>query len=234
MVGNPEFCQWKKNDTHLPYALEKSDPRVHFALAQGFLVSSPRIRLYRVETLDQDLKLVTQEYLRREVECQEEKKKVILPKVFESYLRDFGLIKTDVFRWLGAYLDDNQTNAISKFVASGDYVLTYKDIDWSQAAKPYIGVDLKAEYEQRSHSREGMSDEKIVLEPCGDPVGGLMLCTEFPDEAWVLNTETIWPDTARPAVGLSSSLLKYLLKISKRYLWDWRTIAASSGMFGTF
>ncbi|KAJ1483492.1 hypothetical protein T484DRAFT_1800128, partial [Baffinella frigidus] len=79
------------------------EPRVHFALSLG-CASSPRIRIYQPESLDEDLQQAAIEYLttnapknRARLNATLASKsavaEVIVPKLFKWYKDDFGFSK---------------------------------------------------------------------------------------------------------------------------------------------
>ncbi|MDZ4764914.1 MAG: DUF547 domain-containing protein [Chloroflexota bacterium] len=82
--------QFKHGDPRLAFALEKIDPRVHFALVCAAR-SCPPIAFYRVETLDAQLDLAARHFVGRgNLVVDHGKMRVSLSRIFSWYAHDFG------------------------------------------------------------------------------------------------------------------------------------------------
>lgn len=119
-------------DPRLSFALRRADPRIHFAFTCGAL-SSPPLRAFPVERVDELLDEVAAEYLGRHVELDRGAAKLRIPKLFKWYKKDFGN-DLDVVEFIAKHLPDPE---------SRDYLLSnqrkislaYLDFDWQLNAQ---------------------------------------------------------------------------------------------------
>jgi hypothetical protein len=93
------------------------EPRVHFALSLC-CASSPRIRVYRAETLDDDLQEAACEYVHQFSAKQRVRRsrdavargldehEVVLPKIFKMCAADFGHSKQEILAYYASFLPD--------------------------------------------------------------------------------------------------------------------------------
>jgi hypothetical protein len=76
------------SDRRTRLSLNEPDPRIHFALNVGAR-SSPTMRVYSAESIDDDLHYATQAYLRKHVVVYESENAVVLPAPFIDFAGDF-------------------------------------------------------------------------------------------------------------------------------------------------
>ncbi|WP_336328343.1 DUF547 domain-containing protein [Halovenus sp. HT40] len=113
-----EFC-----DRH---AVERRDPRLHFAVNCG-ADSCPPIAAYTADGIDRQLDVATEGYLDAHVEYDPHDGRASLPRLMLWYRGDFGR-KRDLLEFLVAY---NQLPPGTR------PRLSYQDWDWSMAPKRY-------------------------------------------------------------------------------------------------
>eukprot|EP00033_Pygsuia_biforma_P003003 GCRY01003304.1.p1 GENE.GCRY01003304.1~~GCRY01003304.1.p1 ORF type:complete len:914 (+),score=276.76 GCRY01003304.1:179-2920(+) len=220
---NPDGQFRGKKDERTKFALEALDPRIHFAIVPGFVKSSPRMRVYKRSTLGPQLRQASFQFLPRHVAVYPEKKKIVLPKLFDTYKTDFGVYKTEVFGLLSDYLSEETTADISALVSTGDYVLQYEDLDLTPASAIF---DTKPIDLDSTITPSMIQSESSLV---ASPVPGCehLIEPQNPNEPWVLNAEPLFNQPGGPAVEVSLDILSFLLQICKKYLYDWKTIAAS-------
>lgn len=134
----PHMCfrrVFATTDQRLKNAVVVWDPRVHFALVRGAR-SSPPLRVYEPEMLDEQLDTATAEYLQRQVEVvsygagTDERWQVTLPAVLEWYREDFGSNDAAVLRWVAGFLDANRADQLNAAVEADAYSIAYLAFDW--------------------------------------------------------------------------------------------------------
>ena len=124
------------------------EPRVHFALSLG-CASSPRIRIYQPETLDEDLQQAAIEYLqsncpKNQVRMQKAAagKKVhtvVLPKLFKWYKDDFGFSMQEILEYYACFMPNNMRKELMEVARSNNFIIEYDKYDWNlQLTKVYI------------------------------------------------------------------------------------------------
>ena len=101
------------------------EPRVHFALSLC-CGSSPRIRVYQPETLDDELQEAACEYVQLHSAKQKVRKSrealakgldqhdVVLPKIFKMCQQDFGHSKQEILAYYASFLPDDQMEELIK------------------------------------------------------------------------------------------------------------------------
>lgn len=108
-------------------AVDKLDPRIHFALNCG-AESCPPIAFYKKEKLDQQLDLASQSFLESETDLYPEEKEVHTSRLLLWYRADFGGPR-GALNLLSQYLGRNLTG----------WKLRYKPYDWSEALGVFDG-----------------------------------------------------------------------------------------------
>lgn len=103
------------------------DPRVHFVLVCG-ANSCPQLKassFLAARDLDKTLDEAAREYINnpQNVFIDEERKTVVLNKIFDWYASDFG----DVLKFVSGYLPEPQ----QQLLKSGEWKTEYRDYDWS-------------------------------------------------------------------------------------------------------
>mmetsp|Transcript_68386 Transcript_68386/g.142565 ORF Transcript_68386/g.142565 Transcript_68386/m.142565 type:complete len:1429 (-) Transcript_68386:617-4903(-) len=119
------------------------EPRVHFALSLG-CASSPRIRIYQPETLDEDLQQAAIEYLTTNAPKNRARMQaavaagskgrvaeVILPKLFKWHKDDFGFSKQEILAYYASFMPDGMREELLEVARSNNFVIKYDKFDWS-------------------------------------------------------------------------------------------------------
>jgi hypothetical protein len=117
------------------------EPRVHFALSLG-CESSPRIRIYQPDTLDEDLQRAAVEYLRanapkggvrvQEVATGGERvSEVVLPKLFKWYKDDFGFSRQEILAYYASFVSSGAREEILEVAKSNNFLIRYDHFHWS-------------------------------------------------------------------------------------------------------
>eukprot|EP00164_Ancoracysta_twista_P006378 GFYU01008869.1.p1 GENE.GFYU01008869.1~~GFYU01008869.1.p1 ORF type:complete len:442 (-),score=79.07 GFYU01008869.1:27-1352(-) len=122
-----------------------ADNRTHFALVLG-TISSPRLRLYRAETLDDQLDEATREYLDKTVEASAKKNAVLLPRVLKWYAHEFGTNDVEVLMWVRDHMSDPTaiTNLNELIGGNKPFTVKYRkhDFNWGLQVASHA-FDLK-------------------------------------------------------------------------------------------
>jgi len=79
----------RSGDRGLKAAIERVDPRIHFALNCGARYCPP-IRAYEADSLNEQLRLASRSYLASESNLDREARRVQLPALMKIYRTDFG------------------------------------------------------------------------------------------------------------------------------------------------
>ena len=98
------FSVFRRNDPRRQFALNTSDPRIHFALVCGSRSCAP-ISFYEAVAIDEQLDIATKNFINSsEVIILPEKNKILLSQIFNWYIKDLGKRK-DIFKFLLRYLN---------------------------------------------------------------------------------------------------------------------------------
>eukprot|EP00960_Hanusia_phi_P044717 756782-Hanusia_phi.AAC.1 len=135
------------------------EPRVHFALSLG-CASSPRIRIYQPETLDEDLQQAAIEYLttnapKNRLRMQQAASfsgsgrrvcEVVLPKIFKWYKDDFGFNKQEILvrliysfletaypqqAYYASFMPEGMKEELMDVARSNNFIIKYDKFDWN-------------------------------------------------------------------------------------------------------
>ena len=119
------------------------EPRVHFALSLG-CQSSPRIRIYQPDSLDEDLQRAAVEYLSnnapkggsrfQRVSASSEGgtvSEVVLPKVFKWYKDDFGFSRHEIVAYYASLIPRREREEIKAVAMENNFLIRYDHYDWS-------------------------------------------------------------------------------------------------------
>lgn len=123
------FSIFRRNDPRRQFALNKSDPRIHFALVCGSRSCAP-IRFYQASVIDEQLDTATRNFINSsEVVILPEKNKILLSQIFNWYSNDLGKRK-DLFKFLLRYLNPDD---ISQYLAEhmDTIEIEYLFYDWN-------------------------------------------------------------------------------------------------------
>ena len=126
--GNPFVlgAHFPAQDPRLAWSLP-ADPRLHFALNCGGR-SCPPIRSYSAEKLEEQLDLATRGFVSSSTEIRQEKKQLLLSRIFQWYRNDFGG-REGIIDFLIHYLPDDESRHF--IIENRDKLrLRYSNYDW--------------------------------------------------------------------------------------------------------
>jgi GH15 family glucan-1,4-alpha-glucosidase len=118
-----------RSDPRLAFAVERPDPRVHFALVCASS-SCPPISVYTADNLDEELDISGRTFLNAGgVTVDRKRGRVSLSRIFKWYAADFGKTKEERLRFIASYLyDDNDRHFLEE--KSGEVTVKYQKYDW--------------------------------------------------------------------------------------------------------
>ncbi|WOL12030.1 hypothetical protein Cni_G20794 [Canna indica] len=96
-------------DKH-PYALDRLDPLVHFALCLGSS-SDPALRAYTAKSIYEDLEVAKAEFIQANV-CVLKETKIIVPKILQYYAKDACLELADLLKLICEHIPEAQRKII--------------------------------------------------------------------------------------------------------------------------
>jgi hypothetical protein len=123
------------------------EPRLHFALSLGCM-SSPDVRVYTVENLDDELTAAAAALCMRDVQVvygPSGTQTVVMPKIFKWFARDFSDDKQSLFKFIADNLDQApgssanahelalELRAVAQAKRDGVRI-KYRDFDWRKRA----------------------------------------------------------------------------------------------------
>ncbi|CAI5501450.1 unnamed protein product [Closterium sp. Naga37s-1] len=108
---------FRPDDARSLCALSRAEPLVSFALCSGTR-SSPSMRVYRAESVQQQLRGAMVEYLGAAVSVNEANK-IIIPKLLHWYLPDFAPDVWSLLEWLANVLPTNQAVVLMNCLPTG-------------------------------------------------------------------------------------------------------------------
>ncbi len=82
-------AQFRQSDPRLKWAVEPSDPRIHFALNCASR-SCPPIRVYSADTLEEQLDMATRNFIADDARISRAEKTIRLSAIFKWFQKDFG------------------------------------------------------------------------------------------------------------------------------------------------
>ncbi|KAK4774043.1 hypothetical protein SAY87_029062 [Trapa incisa] len=116
--------KFKTGDDRQAFAIDHPEPLLHFALSCGSR-SDPAIRVYSSKRVLQELEMAKVEYVR--VTCGVRKdKKILLPKVVESFAKETGLCPMGVMEMVRHVLPLSSRKILKKFQQGR----SWKNIEW--------------------------------------------------------------------------------------------------------
>uniref|UniRef100_A0A7S0HDG8 Myosin motor domain-containing protein n=1 Tax=Hanusia phi TaxID=3032 RepID=A0A7S0HDG8_9CRYP len=151
------------------------EPRVHFALSLG-CASSPRIRIYQPETLDEDLQQAAIEYLttnapKNRLRMQQAASfsgsgrrvcEVVLPKIFKWYKDDFGFNKQEILAYYASFMPEGMKEELMDVARSNNFIIKYDKFDWNlhltKACSEASRQPQRLIANHSSHDKHGPSD----------------------------------------------------------------------------
>lgn len=131
--GNaPKYGRWSgplaRDDPRIAFTPMLYDERVHFALFSACR-SSPPLRVFGAEPVDEQLEAAVRECVRHEVRVAGDGAWIEVPRLFKWYPADFGG-ERGVVNFVLARLDDERI--VDRVDARrGDVKLVYKPFDWT-------------------------------------------------------------------------------------------------------
>ncbi|KAJ5070868.1 electron carrier/ protein disulfide oxidoreductase [Anaeramoeba ignava] len=99
-LGNKYF---KGNDKRSKYTLSSFDPRIHFLLI-NFDSNQVPLRVFYLDSFYQELAHSTSLFLNQNVKIYVKKKRVLLPRVFRDYQKDFKPTQSRMLLWIADFL----------------------------------------------------------------------------------------------------------------------------------
>ena len=116
------------------------EPRVHFALSLC-CGSSPQIRIYQPESLDEDLQQAAIEYLNSAdphmnggappSPSRARVQEVVLPKVFKWYRDDFGFSKQEILAYYASFMRADRRAQLIEVARANNFIIKYDKYDWT-------------------------------------------------------------------------------------------------------
>jgi hypothetical protein len=113
-------------------ALEKIDPRIHFALNCG-AKGCPAVKRYTVEALDEELRLAAMAFCEQEtsVSVDEKNNTLGLSKIFNWYMTDFAGSKNELPSKIVQYLRGEKKEKLERMIQTGKVNVKFLEYDWS-------------------------------------------------------------------------------------------------------
>ena len=188
-------------------AVVSLDPRVHFALACGSR-SSPAIRMYHADKIDEELSAAARNYLMTHVTINVLENSLILPMQFKWYKKDFGGDWDSILRFIARFLSPERARSLLTLVGTPVEV-RFKRYDWSwnfrieadssSAPEPVVGAEAVVGAQAMAQQESAKMTVEIVQkvksnfdvdnphgaptrkQPTSDPRQGIiqMLASEF-------------------------------------------------------
>ncbi|KAJ3431318.1 electron carrier/ protein disulfide oxidoreductase [Anaeramoeba flamelloides] len=111
-IGEKNLPYFNKGDPREKFILKNADPRIHFAL-NSFNSKNIIIQTIYVSQLESILKHITKTILSKEVLI--EKKRILLPRLFQKYSIDFGNTLPKIINWISQFLSQRKQKKIKQF-----------------------------------------------------------------------------------------------------------------------
>ncbi|XP_062506238.1 uncharacterized protein LOC134182807 [Corticium candelabrum] len=119
-------------DPRRKIALNRHEPRIHFALVCG-AKSCPPIKTYSAQNVDAELQLATEAFLDGEgCVIDMEKKEVSLSMILKWYKVDFGANTEELLKWIAAHTSPGGKNRayLLQLIQEKSYKVTYQPYNW--------------------------------------------------------------------------------------------------------
>jgi len=119
------------DDFEKAFRVKETDPRIHFALNCG-AKSCPYVAVYRAEKLDEQLDIISRQFLQRTSEYQPEEGKVYVTSLISWFRGDFGGL-------------DGAKEMLKKYDVipdNADPELEFKDYDWTLELGNFTTLDV--------------------------------------------------------------------------------------------
>ena len=109
-------------------------------------VSSPKIRLFKVETLEEDLQTAGVEFCKVAVQVDLTKKSVTLPDFLLKYQHDFGPTRREILIWLFQFLDSKKKLDLFGLLEEKSYSVAVEPIHWNLRVEDRTELAPKKDY----------------------------------------------------------------------------------------
>jgi len=126
------FAPFGKSDRRLNVILEKTEPRIHFALNCG-AKSCPPIKTFSAQNIDSELQTATEAYLELDeaLKVDEEAHVIHLSSLLKWYSSDFGDNAQEIVRWvLQNVTYEDKKAALGRLLEEGSWTVQYLPYDW--------------------------------------------------------------------------------------------------------
>ncbi|KAL3700252.1 hypothetical protein R1sor_018274 [Riccia sorocarpa] len=120
--------RFRPGDGRKPYALEKAEPLVCFALCCGSR-SDPAVRVYTAKNVRQELEESRRDYLRASIGVRSGNK-VILPRILAWYARETSVAPSGLLEWVCQFVSDKQQAAIKTLISSKSQKSLSNCVEW--------------------------------------------------------------------------------------------------------
>lgn len=136
-------CLATKNGDELRVPL---DSRIHFTLHKA-TISSPILRFYNPNNLDQDIEISTMIYLQSNVQFQNQE--VHIPRIFNTFKKDFGTIQ-NLLDFISHHGNPNQKKYIAELKTHQNFIIRFspENLSINEKDKAEILSDQKVEYKE--------------------------------------------------------------------------------------
>ncbi|CAI7875073.1 unnamed protein product [Closterium sp. NIES-53] len=111
LAGLLPVQRYRRGDVRYSLALDRPEPLVTFALSCG-CASAPPVRVYRPDTVHEQLKAAAQDYIRANVNLHPGSGKILLPKLLHWYSKDFARNAAGLLQWAAEQMEDGQKQNI--------------------------------------------------------------------------------------------------------------------------
>ncbi|KAJ8764297.1 hypothetical protein K2173_006037 [Erythroxylum novogranatense] len=108
----PSRSKFKRGDERQAYAIEHAEPLLHFALCSGSH-SDPAVRVYTPKRVFQELEVAKEEYIRATFGVHKDRK-ILLPKIVESFAKDLGLCQAGIIEMVQKSLPESLRKSTRK------------------------------------------------------------------------------------------------------------------------
>eukprot|EP00095_Tigriopus_kingsejongensis_P004820 maker-scaffold769_size100554-snap-gene-0.19 protein:Tk04820 transcript:maker-scaffold769_size100554-snap-gene-0.19-mRNA-1 annotation:"PREDICTED: uncharacterized protein LOC102804375" len=136
-MGTLYITPFSKEDPRLKLALDKPEPRIHFALNCG-AKSCPPIKTFEAEEIDKQLDVATESFLENDdaVLVKVEESTVFLSMLFKWYHKDFGKDKDEILKWIyDRTTDEDKKKRLGEVIQSTECKVDYIAYDWGHNRK---------------------------------------------------------------------------------------------------
>ncbi|KAK2411062.1 hypothetical protein QL285_046385 [Trifolium repens] len=116
--------KFKPGDGRQAYAIKQPEPLLHFALCSGNH-SDPAVRVYTPRRVFQELEIAKEEYIRASFGVRKDRK-ILLPKIVDSFSKDAGLSHASLIEMIQQSLPES----LKKSVKKSHLAKSGKSIEW--------------------------------------------------------------------------------------------------------